>query len=145
MRWLEDNRVAHDDRRHGHSGHDGAGKIPRRNDSTNTERNIEQAVALAGELRGCFDAGHTQGFAGVEFAEVDGFGNIGIGFAPVLADFEYQPGAEFETALADDVGDAKYKAGTFFGSAAAPSRKRGEGGLHGGLDFGGARILMETD
>jgi hypothetical protein len=37
-RGLQDDCVAADDRGHGHSGHDGAGKIPRRNHRAHAER-----------------------------------------------------------------------------------------------------------
>ncbi len=100
---LEDDGVAGDDGGRGHAGHDGEGEVPRRNDGADAERNIEQAVALAGVLDGRGGGGEAQGFAGVELEEVDGLGDVGVGLGPVLADFVGEPGAELELALADDV------------------------------------------
>ena len=49
-RGLQDHGVAADDGSQRHAGHDGAGKIPRRNDRAHAERNVAQVVALARQL-----------------------------------------------------------------------------------------------
>ena len=55
---LQDDGVAGDDGSGRHAGHDGEGEIPRRNDRAYAQRDVEQLVALAGELdrRCCFRA-----------------------------------------------------------------------------------------
>jgi len=78
---------------------------------------------------------HAQRFAGVEFAEVDGLGDIGVGFAPVLADLEDEPGAELEAALANYVGDVEDETGALFGRTAAPGRGKQRGRPAWRLDF----------
>jgi len=48
-----------------------------------------------------------EGLAGVELQEVDALAYVGVGFGPVLADFEGEPGAEVEVAVADELGAAE--------------------------------------
>ena len=69
---------------------------------------------LAGQLHWRFGFREAQGFAGVELAEVDGLGNIGIGLAPVFADFENEPGHVIHFALAEKIGDAEQQPGALF-------------------------------
>ena len=99
---LKDDGVAAHDGRGGHAGHDGEGKIPRRDDRADAERHVEELVALAGILDRRRGIGETQSFAGVELEEVDGLCDIGIGFCPVLSDLVSEPGAELELAITND-------------------------------------------
>ena len=69
-----------------------------------------RGIAFAGHLHGRFSSGKSESFTGIEFAEVDGLGNVGIGFGPVLADFENQPGHVIHFALAQPVGGAEQQA-----------------------------------
>ena len=87
----------------------------------------------------------TQRLARVEFQEVDGFGGVGFGFGPVLADFEHQPGVEFELALAEDFGGAEQHAGALFDGGVLPCLEGGERRLHRGLDVLDAGLLMDAD
>ena len=93
---LENDGVAADDGGGGHAGHDGEGEVPGRNDGADAQRNVAQLVAFSGELDGRGGCVQAQGLAGVELEEVDGLAYVGVGFGPVLADFEGQPGAELE-------------------------------------------------
>ncbi len=79
---LEHHGVAGDKRRGDQPGHDGAREIPRRNDHTDAERNIDKIVALAANRRELLGLTETQHFAAVEFEEIDGFGDVGVGFRP---------------------------------------------------------------
>src|SRR5271156_845338 len=106
-RGLEHHGVSADNRSHRHSGHDGAGKIPRRNHGAHSERNIGQRVALARQLDGRFGLSEAQSLAGVVLAEVDRLRDIGIGFEPVLGNFKDKPRHIFELALAHHIGDMK--------------------------------------
>ena len=122
-RRLQDDGVAAHDRSQRHAGHDRAGKIPRRNHRAHAQRNVDQRVALAGHLHRQFGPRQAQRFAGIVFAEVDGLGDIGVGLGPVLADFEDQPRAEFELALAQQIANAEEQAGALFDRRLAPARK----------------------
>ena len=143
MRRLQHNRVAHDDGSHRHASHNCAGEIPRRNHRANAERNVHQAITLPGKLRRSFHLGHAQRFASVEFAEINGLGDVGIRLAPIFADFKNQPRAKFKATFANNIGHAKHKAGTLFRRATAPRGKGLQRRLHGWLDFRRTRILMQ--
>ena len=134
-RRLQDDGVAADDRGNRHSRHNGAGKIPRRNHRAHTKRNIHQRVALAGQLDRSLRLRKTQGFASIKLAEVDGLGNVGVGLAPIFADFEDQPRHEFHLALAQQIADAKDQAGALFDAGAAPGFESRQRRLHGGLNI----------
>ena len=144
-RRLQDHRVAAHDRRHCHSGHDGAGKIPRRNHGAHAQGNVHQSIALPGQLNGCLGLRESQGLAGIELAEIDRLGNVGVGLSPVLADLEDQPRHEFHLALAQQITDAVHQAGALFDGSAAPGFEGGERGLHRRLDVFSARFLMDAD
>ena len=142
-RRLQDHGVAADDRGQRHAGHDGAGKIPRRNHRAHAQRNVDQSVALARHLHRQFGPRQAQRLARVVFAEVDGLGDVGVGFGPVLADFENQPGAEFELALAQQIAHAEEQAGALFDRSPAPAGKGFERRLHRGLDVLLAGLLVQ--
>ena len=61
---------------------------------------------LAGQLHGGLGFREAQSFAAVELEEIDSFGNVGVGFSPVLADFKNHPRIELKFALAHDRGSA---------------------------------------
>ncbi len=94
---------------------------------------------------GVCDFRKAQGFAGVELAEVDGLGNVGVGLGPVLADFENQPSHEFHFALAHEIADAEDQSGPFFDGGAAPGFEGFERGLHRRLDVVFAGFLVDAD
>ena len=144
-RRLQDDGVAADDRGDGHAGHDGAGEIPGRNHGADAERNVGQRVALARQLHRRFGFREAQSFAGVELAEIDGLGDIGVGLAPVLADFKNQPRHVFHFALAHQVGGAEQQAGALFDRSVVPGLEGFERGLHGRLDVLFAGLLMDSD
>ena len=79
---------------------------------------------LAGHLHIGLYLREAQRFAAVVFAKVDGLGDVGVGFRPVLADFENQPGAELEFAFAQQIGNVEQQAGTLFDRSAAPVLER---------------------
>src|SRR5258705_5853811 len=108
-RWCVDGRlqdygISADNRSGRHSGHDGKGKVPRRNDSTYAQRNIAKFVALARELdrRGCLV--QSQGLASIELQKVDGLADIRVRLRPGLVDLQGQPGAELEASFANQRG-----------------------------------------
>ena len=144
-RRLEDDRVAADDGSHRHAGHDCAREIPRRNHRAHTQRDVGQRIALARQLHWRFSFGETQGFAGVELAEVDGLRDVGVGLAPVLADLEDQPSHVVHFALAHQVGGAEQQAGALFDGSAAPGFEGSERRGHGRLDVLFAGFLMDAD
>ena len=129
----------------GHAGHDGAGKIPRRNYRPYAQRNVHQGVAFARHLHRQFGTREAQRLPRVVLAEVDSFGDIGVGLGPVLADFENQPGAEFEFALAHYVSHAEEQAGALFKRRPAPAGKGCERRLHGGFHVLLAGFLVQAD
>ena len=144
-RRLEDHGVAADQAGAGHAERDGVGEIPRRNHRADAERDVAQEAALAGKLDDGFGLVEHQGLARVEFQEVDGFGGVGFGLVVVLADFEHQPGVEFELAPAQDIGGAEQHAGALFHGGVLPRLEGRERGLHGGLDVFEAGLLMNAD
>jgi len=113
-RWFQNYRVATHDGSHRHARHDGAGEIPRRNYSTHAQRNVGENVSFSRHLYRQFGAGQSQSFASVVFGEVNGLGDIGVGFRPVLAYFKNQPGAEFKLALAQHIAYMEEQAGALF-------------------------------
>ena len=104
---LEHHGVSTDDRRKRHSSHDGASKIPRWNHRANAKRNIGKRVALAWQLHGRLGLRKAQRLTRIVFTKVDGLGNVGIGFGPVLRNLEHQPRHVFELALAHHVSHAE--------------------------------------
>src|SRR5581483_4843222 len=69
---LEDHGIAGHDRRSRHARHDGEGKVPWRNDSAYSQRNIQQFIALAGKLNRRGGLRKPHGLARVELQKVDG-------------------------------------------------------------------------
>src|SRR5215471_3419002 len=59
--------------------------------------------------------------AGIEFTKVDGLGDIGIRFPPILADLVDQPGHQFKLAFAQPGGGAEQQADPFFPRGSAPT------------------------
>ncbi len=102
-------------------------------------------VALAGQLHDRLGLGEAQRFAGVEFAKVDGLGDVAVGLGPVLADFKHQPRHEFELAFAQQVADAEQQAGALFERRLPPGFKRLQRRVHRGLDVLLAGFLMDAD
>ena len=137
--------VAADQAGAGHAERDGVGEIPRRNHRAHAERDVAQEAALAGQLHDRFGLVQHQRLARVEFQEVDGFGGIGFGLVVVLADFEHQPGVEFELALAQDLRGAEQDAGALFHAGVLPRLEGRERGLHRGLDVLHAGLLVNAD
>ncbi len=100
---------------------------------------------LAGKLDGRLGFRKAQRFARVELAEVDGLGDVGIGFSPILADFENEPCHVFHLALAHEIADAEDEAGALFDGGTTPGFEGLERGLHGGLDVFFAGLLVGAD
>ena len=144
-RRLQDDGVAADDRGQRHAGHDGAGKIPRRNHRAHAQRNVGQGVALAGQLHRRLGLGEAQRLARVELAEVDGLGDVGIGLKPVLRNFKDQPGHEFQLALAHQIAHAKQQRRALFGGSVSPAFEGLRSGIDGGLNVLLAGFLMDAD
>src|SRR5690606_35338201 len=104
---LEHRRVAGNDGGHRHATHDRAREVPRRNDRTDTERDVTHLVVFTGHLRYRCTIGEAQHFAAVVLGEIDQFRDVAIGFRPVLADFVDHPRRELELAFADLRGHAE--------------------------------------
>src|SRR5215469_3022712 len=144
-RRLQDDGVAADDRSQSHSGHDRAGEIPRWNHGADAQRNVTQRIVLAGKLKRAFGFRQAQRFPGIELAEVEGLGNVGVGLGPVLRHFEDQPGHEFHFALTEEIGRTKQQARAFLGGSVAPRFKGLESGVHRRLNVLPSGLLMDTD
>ncbi len=144
-RGLQDDGIAADDRCCGHSGHDGEGKVPGRDDGSDAERDVAELVVLAGELDGRGRGVQLERFAAVELEKVDGLAYVGVGLAPVLSDLEGEPGAELELALSNQVGSAEEKGSALGGGGPAPGREGGERGGDGLLGKIGLGALMDSD
>ena len=120
------------------------GKIPRRNYRAHAQRNVEQGDRARRAVAHRLGLRQTQRFAGIELAEVDGFGDVAVGFGPVLADFKNQPRHEFELAFAQQVGHAEQQAGALFKRSLAPGFEGLQRRLHRGLDVFLAGLLMKA-
>ncbi len=76
-----------------------------RNDRAHAQRNIFELGLFAGpRMQQIAGVGHVDHLARVVFQEVDGFGGVGVGFGPRLADLEDHPRAELVFAAAHFVG-----------------------------------------
>ncbi len=100
---------------------------------------------LSRHLHRQFGPGQPQRFARVVFGEVNGLGDIGVGFRPVLAYFKNQPGAEFKFALAQHIAHAEEQAGALFERGLAPAGKSLQRGLHGRFHVLLAGLLVQSD
>ncbi len=60
----------------------------------------------------------------VVLREVDGFGGVGVGLGPVLADFVRHPCAELKLAVADGLRHLEHELGALFPTGAAPRLER---------------------
>ena len=142
---LQDDCIAGDDGGRSHAGHNREREIPRRNDRTHAERDIEQPVAFARVLDGRGSRGEAQGFARVELEEVDGLGYVGIGFGPILADFVGEPRTKLELAFTDDVRRVEQELNALVCRGAAPGFERRQGRRHGLLRVFGAGLLVHAN
>ena len=102
---FEDDGISGDDGGGGHAGEDRQGEIPGGDHDGRAAGFVEPLVGLAGDIRagGGRQLSH---LAGVIAAEVDGLGDVGIGFAAgfaALGDFDC---GEIEAVAAENVGDA---------------------------------------
>ncbi len=113
-RWFKDDGVPGDDGGGRHAGGNGEGKIPRRDDCTDSQRKVEKLIALAGILYRRRGRGEAKRFARVELKEVNGLGDIGVSFCPVLANFVGKPCAEFELTLANNLRGTEQQRSTLF-------------------------------
>ena len=75
------------------------------------------------------------GLAGVEFAKVDGFANVGVCFAPLFAAFVDFPSGQLKAAFAHDLRRAAQIFGAFFDRPALHAGRAARGG-HGTIGFG---------
>ncbi len=89
--------------------------------------------------------GEAQGFASVELKEIDGLGDIRIGFGPVFADFVGEPGGELELAVADDGGRVEKQRNPCIDRGPAPGLESLKSGGHGLLSVLGSRFLVHAD
>ena len=91
-----------------------------------------------------FSFRQAQGLASIEFAEINQLGDVGIGFGPVLPNFEDHPGSQFKLALEQDVSQAEQQRGALLNRGAAPTLECLQCGLHRGLHVLGTGLLMQT-
>ena len=102
-------------------------------------------IAFSGQLHRRVHFRQTQRFTAIKFAEIDGLGDVGVRFRPVLAYFEDQPGAEFKLAFPHQVAHTEYQAGALFDRGAAPTVKGSQSRLHCGFHVFLTRLLVESD
>ena len=128
-RRFEDDRISGDHRGGGHAGHDRAGKVPWRNDRPDAQRDIDHFVLLAVERHDRMRTGVAQRFARIKLQEVDGFGDIPVGFGPALADFVDQQGVVLETPFAQQCRRLEDQLGALLRRRALPRFERAAGRL----------------
>ncbi len=143
-RRLQYDGVACHQRRHRHTRHDRGGEIPRRNHHAHAQRDVHQIILLAPGRGHRLRAGQAQHFAAVELAEIDCFGDVGVGLGPGLADFVDEPGIELQTALAEDLGGAEKDLGALGGGHALPDLEGAMGLLDGAIGQLDGGLLEDT-
>src|SRR5258708_1347275 len=104
---LQNYGVSADDRGQRHAGHNCTRKIPRRNDGSNPERNVEKIVTLARQLHRSLDVRESQRLTRIKLTEVNRLSDVGICLGPIFAYFKHQPCHEFEFAVAQQVGGSE--------------------------------------
>ena len=103
-RGLEDDRIARDDCRGSHTGHDRSGEVPRRNDRADAERDVDHLVSFAFDRNDGVRLRVAQRLACVELEKVDRFGDVPIRLDPALPDLVDQQRVVFEAAFAQQRG-----------------------------------------
>src|SRR6266849_1763090 len=88
----------------GHTDHNSAGEVPRRNDRTHAQGNIHQLVILALDVCKRLIVGQPHHLACIIFHEVDSFRSIAIGLSPTLAHLVDHPGIKMKSPLAHQIG-----------------------------------------
>ena len=63
-------------------------------------------------------------FASVQFTKIDGFGDVGVRFCPVLTDLIHQPRHQFKFALTQQFGSAKKQVNALRGTVSPRSEAR---------------------
>src|SRR5579871_44870 len=84
-------------------------------------------------------------FAGIVFAEIDGFGDVGFGFDPGLAGFVYQPGVELHLTTPQDAGGVEQHPDALFRRSTAPLRKVRVGTLYGAVGQLRCGLVVNAD
>ena len=98
---LEDDRIAGDQCGHGHAAGYGQRKIPGRDDHRYAPRDVLGIIGLAWNVA-LPRLGEPDHLPRIEFAEIDGFGNVAIRFFPGLSAFKYLPCRQLEAAPAQN-------------------------------------------
>src|ERR1039458_2206793 len=142
---FDDGGVAGDERGDGHADEDGEREIPWRNDDADAERDVDHFVVLAGELDDGLRRGETVHIARVVLAEIDGFGDVRVGFGPGFAGFVDQPGVELKLAEAQNAGGLEGHEDALGGGSGGPLREGGVGGINGAIGERGGRAVMDAD
>ena len=144
-RRLQHHRVAADDGRRRHPGHDRQRKVPRRNHRSHAQWNVAQLVALAWILNRRRRCIQSQRLACVKLQKVDALANIRIGLAPVLADLQRQPRAELEVSLAQQLRRTHQQSHALRRSSPAPTRKSRMSRSHGRARLRSSRGRVPSD
>src|SRR5271165_81584 len=143
-RGLKDDRVAAHNRSKRHATHNGGGKVPRRDHSSDAEWNIAELVVLTRQLYNGLSLAEPQRLERIHVAEVDEFGDVAVGFREVLADFEDQPGFQLKLALLEDLPNAEQKLRALFQRGVAPRLEGLQRRLHRRFYFGGPCLVVQT-
>ena len=113
-----------------HARHDGQREVPGRDHHADTERDVEELVVFAGDLRDRLRFGEPQRLAAVELEKVDRLGDVGVRLGPALAHLVDHPRRELELALADDLGGAEQVRRPLLRRNLAPGFERAQRRVH---------------
>ncbi len=130
---LEDDRIARDERGGGQADHDGARKVPGRDDGPDPQWDISQRIRLLGEMDEGLRLRQTQRLARIEFQEVDRLGHIGVRLDPALpylVDFQR---IEVEPSRAQQLGGAQQISHALRGRCILPALKGVPGRVNGAM------------
>ncbi len=126
---LEDHGIARGQCGHGHAAGYGQRKIPGGDNHRHAARDVLGKIGLARHVA-MPGLGEPDHLPRVEFAEIDGLGDVGIRFFPGLAAFIDFPRRQVEPAAAHDRRGLDQDVGPSVGRGRCPLRRSGSGGGH---------------
>lgn len=137
--------IAGDERGARHAREDREREVPRRDHRRDPARLEAQRVRLAREIHRRSPARKPRRLLGVVAQEVGGFGDVGVGLAPVLALLEHLPGGELGPALEHEPDRAQRALDAPLDGSVAPAGEGARGVRDRTLDVRGAGELDDPE
>src|SRR6185369_10693533 len=115
-------------------GRDRHRKVPRRNQTANTDRLAHAHRKLVAHLSGTGESVQTSPFAGGVVSAIDCFLNVAAGFFQHLTHFASHVRGEFFLVANQDLTETEKHFGAFWCGRVAPAIERSLRGVNGGMD-----------